>query len=203
MATTGLKLKGFKELADIFRPGKFERRMKEEVGKATLKNALLAERAIKKGINSGKGLKPNSPFTVDLKGSSRPLVASGELLKSITGRRESWDEAVVGVLQSRMVKDKQGKTKDILQLAVILHNGAQVPVSEKMRRYFFRMAQLYERGEIKQPWFPLSSRTKVIVIPKRPFLKFATFKRMHRKYVANWAEAMERAMLGTLAKGAT
>lgn len=198
MGGTGLTLKGFKEFAEIFKPGKFEPRLKKEVAKATQKNALIAEGAIKRGINSGKGLKPNSPFTVALKGSSRSLVDSGELLKSITGRADAWDTAYVGVLKSKIRRDKQGNMEDVLQISKILHDGATVPVTQKMRNFFFYMANRYESGEIKEPWFPLSSRTKFIVIPARPFLKFAVMAGEMRKYNSNWADAVQRALSGVV-----
>lgn len=193
----GLTLKGFTEVADLFAPGKFEKRLEAEVGKATKLNALLAEGAIKRGIYSGKGIDKNSKFTIALKGSSRPLVDSGELVKSINGRAEKWDEFVVGVLKSRMVRDeKTGKSKDLLSIAQILHSGATVTVTPKMRRFFFWMASRYEKGEIKEPWKPLSARTKVIRIPARPFLRFAVTDKMNAKYTDNWAMAVQRAMGG-------
>lgn len=192
-----LLLKGWRALRDAFSPSAFKKRMQTEIGKATALNALLAEGAIKAGIASGKGMAKNSKFTIALKGSSRPLVASGELLKSIIGRKIRWDYAVAGVLKSRAVRDKStGQTNDVLNIAQILHGGATIHVSDKMRRFFFWMASRYEKGEIKEPWKPLSRRTKVIVIPPRPFLEFATEQKMLDKYADNWAAAVQRAMVG-------
>lgn len=59
-------------------------------GKVTLEEALgrlglLAEADVKKGITSGGGIPPpNAPSTVARKGSSRPLVDTGQFLNSVT-----------------------------------------------------------------------------------------------------------------------
>lgn len=195
----GLLLRGFTALKKALSPTKFRKRFEDEIGKATKLNALLGEGAIKEGISKGTQdgitMVANAAATKAMKGSSRPLVDSGELLKSVVGRATSWDAAVIGVLKSRSIKDKEtGETRNLLQVARILHNGATIGVTEAMRRYFFWMASRYEKGEIKRKWLPLSHKTKVIVVPPRPFLEFAVTKRMVDKYTRNWEDAMQRAI---------
>lgn len=195
-ARVDLRLSGFRELKGILAPGRFQRRLRKHIRKATKKNALIAEAAIKIGITAGK-FERNSPLTAAMKGSGRPLVDTGELLKSINGRALSWDEAAIGVLKSRIVRDKDtNRPKDILQIAQILHNGATVDVTPRMRRFFGKMARLYSRGETRRPWRPIASRTKVIVIPKRPFLRSATTSGIIRKYKSNWQAAVQQSMVG-------
>ncbi len=190
MAKISVTLTGFKRLKRMLSPGTFERRLKKHVKVATQLNALLAEGEIKTDISAGRFAK-NSAMTIALKGSSKPLVgATGELFKSIIGRAVAWNLALIGVLKNKKVKNKKtGKVDSIFQIAAILHDGATIRVTDKMRRYFFALSR--EFGTM-----PLSSRTKVIVIPPRPFLRGAVKKRLIKKYKANWQRAIGKAMRG-------
>jgi hypothetical protein len=196
-AAISVELKGFKELQDMLSPTKFTRRLKKHVGNATANIALDAEGAIKDAMAEGKVGPPNAAITVALKGSDRPLFDSGDLSKSINGRAEDWDEAVVGVLKSETITDEEtGKTKDILNIARTVHDGATIDVTDKMRAFFRTMAYKFKSGDTKKPWKPLKDSTKVIVIPPRPFLEIATTQEMIKKYRVKWDEAIQAAMSG-------
>jgi hypothetical protein len=191
MATVKLELKGFRELSDALALPKFRRRFKKQVRKATRKNGLIAEGAIKQQIASGDGMKPNSPLTEALKGSSRPLVDTGELQKSITHKLTAFDEVIIGVLRRVQKRNpKTGKVDNLQDIAAILHNGATISVTPAMRRLFFALSN--EIPEVK----PLSPKTTVIVIPARPFLLAAFSPKFVAKYRRNWEEAIERAFRG-------
>ena len=91
----------------------------------------------------------NSSLTTLLKGSSLPLVNHGDLLQSISVSQERWNEVVVGVL----------RTHEKANVAAILHSGATIRVTKKMRTYFATILKVTP---------PKVGR--VLRIPARPFL---------------------------------
>jgi len=193
--TIDFKLTGFDKLKDMLEPGKFPQRLERHVRKATAKVGLIAEGAVKTAITQGDFAK-NRPMTIAQKGSDRPLVDSGELLKAITSEVEDWDRVVVGVIKDQTVQGEDGKPDSIKSIAAILHSGATIEVTDKMRAFFRHMADKFERGEIKKPWRPLKASTKVLVIKKRPFMERALRKRYQDRYQAIWAAAVQKAMSG-------
>lgn len=185
-----LKLTSFEKFLKRLLPKPFESRLHKHIGKATRKNALVAEGEIKRDIRAGK-YTPNAEVTTILKGSSRPLVDTGELFKSVVGKLESWDVALIGVLKNKITKrDSDNKPKDILSIAYVLHFGAKIRVTDKMRRYFYALAKKHP-GVI-----PLSIRKRFIIIPPRPFLKAAIKPEMLVKYRENWLEALDKVFKG-------
>ena len=187
-----LQIRGFTRLRNRLDPVKVNRRMIKAVKKATIKNGLIAEGAIKLGIDSGLGMAPNSSMTTAIKGSSRPLVDAGDLKSSVDNKVTRYDQVVIGVLKNATKRDPDtGRVTKIKEVAAILHQGATVTVTDKMRRFFFAMAK-------KHPgkWHPLSAGTKVLVIPARPFLKFAIEKKQKVKYEKNWNEAVRQVLAG-------
>lgn len=186
-----LQLEGFDELRSRLDPKTFNRRLKKNIRRATLKNGLVAEGAIKTAMASG-AFQKNSPLTISIKGSARPLVDNGDLMKAVSHKLVAFDHIVIGVLKSQKKQNPNtGKADDLLQIAALLHNGVTVSVTPRMRRFFFRMADL-------QPgrWKPLKATTKVIVIPPRPFLLAALEAVMIQRYEKNWSDAVDRALAG-------
>lgn len=183
-----LELKGFDELRDRLDDKKFEKRLKREVAKATKRNALVAEAYIKRGINRGARYEPNSVITIAIKGSSRPLVDTGALSASITSRVK-WDVAFIGVLRSTQRKSRDGNSYDLLNVAFVVHEGAAIRVTDKMRRFFALMAR-----ENPGRWFPIRPGTKIIRIPGRPFLEAALDDNAVKTYRRNWERAIQRAL---------
>lgn len=189
-----MKLKNFNELKDILDPKKFEKRLMRHVEKATEANALFAEAEIKKDISAGK-YKENAALTKILKGSSKPLVTrGGELFKSIIGKAEAWNVARIGVLKNKVITEN-GKKKDLMMVAKLVHDGAIIPVSDKMRRLFIFWA-FSKKSEYKGLVFPLNTRTKQIVVKGRPFLKSALKKIMKQTYRRKWEQATNKAFAG-------
>lgn len=187
--TTTLELTGFEELKKALDPRAFERRLRREVKRAMVANAQIAEAEVKKDIYAGATFDPNSQRTIAIKGSSRPLVDNGDLVKSVDGQVVKWDLAVIGVLRSKQVKGEDGKTEDIKNIAVIVHEGAVIRVTDKMRAFFAAMSR-------KHPgkWFPLDPKTTVIVIPPRPFLESAVKKELRPRMKEHWEDAIRRAL---------
>jgi hypothetical protein len=192
-----LEVTGFKKLKEKLRPRSFEKRLKREVKKATRRVGLLAERKIKTDIRQKK-VKPSklSGMTIAIKGSTKALVNSGQLLQSITSKVIAWDIVVVGVLKNKKVRDEAtGAVKDVIMIARILHDGATIPVTPKMRRYFFWLANADEspvQGKIS----PLSMSTRVIRVPARPFMKGVLDKTARKLYQKVWQGAVNKALAG-------
>lgn len=190
-----LKMKGFDELQKILDPASFESRLVNKVKRATAKVGLDAEREIKEDIYTGK-FQRNAPVTTAIKGSARPLVNTGQLAKSINSKQSDWDRVDVGVLRKGRVRDPDsGRFKkgdnDILNVAAVLHFGATIKVTEKMRNFFAMMSR-QKPGEFT----PLRQSTKVIVIPPRPFLESAIKKSQLDRYENIWGKAIDEAIAG-------
>lgn len=188
-----LKTEGFEELAKLLDPASFQARLINRVGKATERVGLDAEREIKEDIAGGNFAK-NSPITVAMKGSSRPLVDKGDLLKAINSRVLKWDQAVVGVLRSKQKRDSGGRFKkgggdNILNIAAVLHEGATITVTDRMRRYIAALSR-ETNGQTK----PLRASTRVIVIPRRPFLESSIKDSQLLRYKDMWEKAVDEAL---------
>lgn len=188
-----LKTEGFEELAKLLDPASFQARLISKVGKATARVGLDAEREIKEDIAGGNFAK-NSPITVAMKGSSRPLVDKGDLLKAINSRVLKWDQAVVGVLRSKQKRDSGGRFKkgggdNILNIAAVLHEGATITVTDRMRRYIAALSR-ETNGQTK----PLRASTRVIVIPRRPFLESSIKDSQLLRYKDMWEKAVDEAL---------
>jgi len=121
----------------------------ERIVSRALKRAGYEYRAeVRRRIKEAE-YEPNSPLTVLLKKSSIPLVEHGDLLQSISVGLEKWNEVVVGVL----------RTHEKANVAAILHSGATIRVTKKMRTYFATVLKVTP---------PKVGR--VLRIPARPFL---------------------------------
>jgi hypothetical protein len=177
-------------------------RLRKEVAIATLLNAKIYQKAIRKNLGGRPG---NAPLTVAIKRSSRPLVDYADLSKSVVGRRVKWNVGVAGV---NRYKSRSGGG---LNVAELLHEGGSIKVTSAMRSMFKllsfvaqgkmsptkltgRAAELYARGKSVQ-WRPINTGT--IRIPARPFLKNAMRdKKNYAMARRNWKEAVRRAMTG-------
>jgi len=183
-----MKLEGFDKFAALIHPQKFERRLHKNVGKATRKVGLVAEGKIKESIYSGE-YKQNSAVTVANKGSARPLVDTGQLVRSINSKTVDWMTVDVGVLRKAQVSSHGNK--DIIDVATILHYGATIKVTQKMRNYFAAKSR-----EEPDKWRPIRSSTRFIVIPPRPFLNAAVTRGQQFIYKEIWDLAVEATFAG-------
>lgn len=203
-AKGGIVFTRWADFRNVVKPARFQKRLEREVGKAGTRNAKIAEKVMRKVIQTGKGLTGNAALTIAIKGEDKPLVDSAGLFQAITSRRVKWNEHFIGVLRA----------SGVFNVAEIVHDGLIIPVSERMRNLFFilwiaslrkadgrpgptltgRAAELFERFK---SWKPLKPSTRAIKIPARPFgaltvADAALRKRMERE----WNRAVERA-LGT------
>lgn len=138
----------------------FNQRLAAAVRKATIRNALLLVREIKRGIRSqapgGKQFVPLAQATIERKGSSKALIDTGFLVNSITQKILS-DGAFVGLLRTSINKDGES----VANIAAIMEYGATIN---------------HPSGA-------------VIVIPPRPFMH-PTMVKYHDQIIANYREAL-------------
>ena len=112
----------------------FQRRLHGELLKA---NELIGKRFQRqaRGLIRAAVYAPNSPMTIILKGSSKPLLDRGDLYQAITYDVEGPYAVKVGVIKHRL---KEGNALDV---AWILHEGATINVAQhpKVRRKMWAM----------------------------------------------------------------
>lgn len=180
-----LRLTGeWKKFKNLLHPEEFRKRLEKEVRRAMVWNARVMLKDIRMRIQ-GKEFAPNAPLTVILKGSSTPLVDAGSLWQAFTYELIDSFTAFVGLL--RTARNKQGKP--IINLGYILHEGAVIKVTERMRRYFYALAR--EKPGVK----PLRPDTKAISIPPRPFIKRTMEdEEIKKKVIENWCIAVKNAL---------
>lgn len=209
MAGTGFKMDaGWRRWAGAIDPRAFESAARPNVRRAAVLNGALAVRAVRKSIREG-AYTPNAELTIALKGSSKPLVDSGHgIFQAVTSEVQDDWTVFVGILRADEHYD----------IAVALHDGCTIPVSDKMRGMFLvlwqasigarspseltgRAAELWARQP--KDWKPLKSSTTAIIIPARPFLAAAfsdsTLKAAVKK---NWQQALQKTMRDLAKKGA-
>ena len=165
----GIKLRGF----DIFRRAFDRKRVKRtaqtELGKKIQQQLVLLRGDIIEYINAEKHGVPNSPLTILIKGSSRPLVDYGDLRQSINTRVVQEGEFVhggVGVLRTRKSRDG----KKLWNIAAALHEGYKIRVTPAVRRAVFAEMRKRQRKR-KRVAFEGGSGAKTWVVKGRPFIK--------------------------------
>jgi len=144
-------------LRDVMRG--FDKRLRANCRLALMRAGIVLEGMIKDRIISGKGMPKLHGFTVDQKGSSKPLIDDGDLLGSVGYRFVEKDAVFVGAHR---------KAADGTDVAALheREEGTRVAVTPKMRAY------LHARG------FHLRPTTTHLFIPGRPYIKpaFRDFK---------------------------
>lgn len=180
------------------------------LSQATRRNGIMVKAKIRERIARGDYPPQNVPLTVALKGSGKPLVDNAELWKAITEQVVDPFTVFVGVL--RTAKGKNGE--DLVNIAVVLHEGATIPVTGQMRTMFFylwlattgridagqlegRAAELFERVKEGTIIRRLSPQTQAIIVPRRPFIE-AVFEDSTTLAAVRkiWTDAWGRAIRG-------
>lgn len=211
VSKTGFKLTGkWDELGTKLDPKRFDIKMKEELRRATELNSKITEREVRKkiGKSSQAGWDPLSNLTMDIKRSKGMLFDKGELFKAITSKVVSYKSAFIGVL--RTAKGKGGQ--QLANVALVLHEGASIKVTQKMRRMFWalwaarvgiidpanlvgRAREIWERTRGKAEIYKLSGQTTAIRIPSRPFIREVfENKDLLVKLKNNWEKAVDTAL---------
>jgi hypothetical protein len=145
------------KLRDIMKG--FDRRLRENCSVALTRAGILLEGMIKDRIVSGKGMPKLHGFTINQKGSSKPLVDGGDLLGSVGHRFVDRHTIFVGAHR------RAADGTDVAELHE-REKGTRVKVTPKMRAY------LHARGLHLRP------TTTHLFIPGRPYIKpsFRDFK---------------------------
>ena len=157
---------------------KCDARIRKNCTIALMKAGLRLESMIKDRILSGKGMKPLHGFTIERKGSSKPLVDEGDLLGSVGMRFIEMDTVFVGVHR---------KAADGTDVASVheREEGTRIKVTPRMRAYLHGIG------------LHLKPTTTEIFIPGRPFVK-PSYEDFKEKGVAKelFEEAVENTLKG-------
>lgn len=140
----------WKKLKNVMR--KYDRRVMKNCTVALMRAGLKLEAIIKGRIIDGKGMSALHGFTIEQKGSSKPLIDEGDLLGSVGLRVLARDAVFVGVHR------KSGDGTDIAAIHE-REEGTRIKVTPRMRAY------LHARG------LHLKAETTELFIPGRPFIK--------------------------------
>lgn len=178
-----LKLEGFEELSKGLNPTRFMAALRSTMRKHNKKSALLLKARLVKELTNSKrrGYAANAYATTVFKSGKRkrssPLLDTGVLRSNCGFKMDGPFGFVVGTTR----KSRKG-----VDLAAVLHEGARIAVTEKMRRVWFAMA-IETGGRVK----PLKTSTTHIIIPPRPFLKNALIedKSVGLLVVNGWKQA--------------
>lgn len=195
----GIKFKKDKNWAAFAKALDSKRWAKLAQGNVNRANGRIAFRirAISRRLIQTKAFDQNAALTVAVKGSSTPLVDTGQgLWGALTIVQPTWDKAFVGVLKS------DGK----YSIAKALHDGTKIKVTERMRAMFYylwlksmgrnveltgRALELWERRSTG--WKPLKRDTQAISIPERPYILSAFQDPKLRAYAQRqWRDAVNK-----------
>lgn len=177
-----LELEGFDVLQNVLNPSRFMAALRKNVRATNKRLALIGQDKLRQSIHSTKQWAvPNSVATIEAKGSSKPLTDRGDL----------WGNAastLIGAFQF-VVGTNRTDESDRYNIAWILHQGAHMPVTDGMRKYF-RYLAYKTKGKVK----PLGPETKVLIIPARPFMKraFIDDKVFMKLVAAEWRQALDK-----------
>lgn len=121
---------------NFLNPARAKRAFQEELRRKVLEQCHLLRRDVVEYIDAEKHGVPNSPLTVMVKRSSRPLVDRGDLRQSISAEAEVTADGVAGAVGvKRSARGKGGK--GLVNVAAALHNGFTIKVTEKVRAAIF------------------------------------------------------------------
>ena len=120
-----LELKGFERLKRVLDPKRVSRDLPKHVKEANQILGIWLVDQIRRGIRE-RQFDSNAPLTKILKNSDLPLVDHGDLLGSTAYEHRGPFILDVGVL----------KRESEANVAAILHEGATISVTDRMRKFF-------------------------------------------------------------------
>lgn len=172
---------------------KLSLRFKKAYQKALMKVGLYMKKKITEGIRAGapggQKFQALSQFTIERKGSSKPLIDNGDLIQSITVKPSGNNAVFVGLY--RNARGSEGQ--DLVNIGAVhegvdpntgrvREHGAVIPVTQKMRGFF-----LYN--------FDIRLTTDAIIIPKRPFLR-PTLEKEQDKIIKIFVDELSKVFEG-------
>lgn len=198
--------KNWKRFKKMMESSHAQKIVKKHIRRATLLNGKVYEKHVR-GVIKEAPFTPNAPLTEAIKKDNKPLVGvetGATLFKAITSKLMSGgsafnDAVFIGVL----------RTNSFYNIAMTIHYGKTIPVTERMRGLFLMLAaasqgkiskdKLSKRGQdlfdyMNKGWKPLKKGTTRIVIPPREFITEA-FKDSRPRKIAkqNWQQALQAA----------
>lgn len=206
MSGLTVKLTGdWSEIRRLLLVGQFQENVRAGVRIATGVNAFVVRREVRDSVRKATyatNRAPNAALTSAIKRSSKPLVDSGHLFKSVTSVQTDWHTAEVGVLRG----------DPHVAIAEIVHEGRDIEVTQSMRALFAILAEasagsidpsrLTGRaqelfGRMSKGWKALRPSTTHIKIPARPYLReVVEDPRVNLLCGKNWLTAISRATAG-------
>lgn len=156
-----LELYGFETFQHMMKGSPFEMRLIINMRKKNKILSSLGAARLMKEISTGR-FKENSPVTVFLKGSARPLIDHGDLFGSVSGELTSDLYGFVVGVTRRTIGGKN--------LAHMLETGFTIAVTSKMRRFFWAQSRR-SGGKIKA----LKASTTHLKVPPRSYMEQAFF----------------------------
>jgi hypothetical protein len=177
MAVAYLKLEGFEELARAIDDKQFRAMATRKIRKKNMVLSQIGVSTLRDSIRKGWFYK-NSPVTVTLKGSNKPLIDNADLYGNCGAKLVPW-----GFVCGTQKISPRGQ----VDVAVILHEGATIPVTDKMRNAWKYFAKI-TGGRVR----PLKASTTHIKIPSRPFLRMAFIddQTFGRTVIRGWKMAL-------------
>jgi len=142
--TIEVKLKWFPIVSVLKSPNTFKTKLEAEYARAGKIVGLKIAALMRKKIRERKNYEKNAGMTIDMKGSSKPLVDSGRLFKAVTFTS-------VSSLKGPSVTVGVFRTSDAANVARIVSAGATIVVTPKMSRLFkaLHAASMGRGGSIK------------------------------------------------------
>lgn len=196
---TEFKIRGLKRWRKAIDARGFDAAARRHMRRATMLNGKIGEKIQRQTIQSGNSLKKNAALTQAIKGDNKPLVGDGTLFQAITSKVIDDFTVFVGVL----------RTSEAYNVGIMVHQGAETKVTNKMRGMFFalwkaskgeldpgklrgRAKELFE--QMQDGWYPLAKDTEVIILPARPWVEIAFRNtQMVKQTRDNWKQALEAA----------
>jgi hypothetical protein len=193
------KDKNWKKFEKMLQPEQMKN-IDEHLRRANRLSGKVIEAKIRDKIKEGK-FEANKPLTVFIKGDNKPLVGvetGAHLFGSITSKEIDPKTVFIGVL----------RTNNFYNIALKLHEGVEIKVTDKMRGLFFvlwkasegeldrsqlsqRAQDLFDYTKGRKGWKPLKPGTTKIIIPPRPFIDVTIEDDEVREIVRrNWVTAL-------------
>lgn len=191
MAQVEIKLEGFEKLRRSMGLTHVRDMLRQEVGKQIHRSAQTLRRNVVRYIDAERHGVPNSPLTVLVKGSSKPLVDRGDLRQGIETDVVFMPNAVVGqVGVSRVAKGKGGK--GLSNIAKILHEGTTIKVTPKVRKAVFAKLRQRQGGGVRFDGGGRSAK-RTWVIKGRPFVR-EPYEELEPRILMNIAFGVKKAI---------
>lgn len=193
---SGLILRGFRRLIRALSSAHAKREVREGQVRAMHRVVEFLRADVISYIDSEKHGVPNSPLTVLVKGSSRPLVDHGDLRQGITTAVETEGDRVVGAVGTlkRRTRGRGGRFRSFSNVAAALHEGFTIRVTPAVRAAVF--AEMRRRRGRRRPVEIASGEgARTWRVKGRPFIKDPLDAAAERIF-AELGDAVERTLRG-------